>query len=148
VRYFNGSAWTDQNSPPPSQVVARARRRRVSPRARLIIGITLVVIGLASTIFGVVGLTSSQYGQPGAVVCNGHLMRRDEICRYAQGGRSGTHNYVENYNEKLAHQTSSGQHWPPLLLGLGLLWLLLGGLFLWPFYKHRRGRPLQPPQPG
>jgi hypothetical protein len=121
---------------------------RLTPRARLILGITLVVIGLWGAISGAVGLASSHYGQPGAVVCNGHPMRRDEICRYTTGKNSTYTTHVENYNEKLAHQTSVAKKWPVSFVGMGLVGLLLGGVLLWLSYKHRRGRPLQPPQPG
>jgi hypothetical protein len=139
--YFDGSTWTDRYS--------KASRRRIfgrttpSPaqvRARLVLGIILVVLGLPFTIFGGVGLASPDYGQPGTVECNGHPMRHDEICRYDAGGRGSGH-YVANYDQKLAHQTSQAKRWPPLVLGMGLFFLLLGGVCLVKFFRRRRGSP-------
>jgi hypothetical protein len=141
LRYFNGSTWTDQYS--------KASRRRIfgrttpSPaqvRARLVMAIILVVLGLPFTIFSAVVFASPDYGQPGTVECDGHPMRRDEICRYDEGGRSSQH-YVETYDQKLAHQTSEAKRGPPLVLGMGLLFLLLGSLGLLQFYRRRRGPP-------
>jgi hypothetical protein len=105
---------------------------------RLVMGILLVVLGLPFTVIGAVGLASPNYGQPGPVECNGHPMRLDEICRYDAGSARSPQHYVENYNEKLAHQRSQEKRWPPMVLGLGLFFLLLGGFSVLKFYRRRR----------
>jgi hypothetical protein len=103
--------------------------------------IILVVIGLASTIFGAAGFASPHYGQPGTVVCHGHPMGRDEICHYSLSGKGTTKYYVENYDQKLAHQTKTAKTAPQRFLFFGLPLLLVGGLGLLPLFRRRRGSP-------